>query len=51
LKISAGPRTLTINFSYLKDLMLSKDLLRLAELQKLGDGPCKFLDVTVDMKG
>ena len=39
-----------INFNWLKDLLLSKDLTRLHELTKLGEDPM-FLDQSVSLKG
>ena len=37
LTLVAGPYSELINFSQLKELMLSKDMKRLGELQRLGD--------------
>lgn len=40
----------SVNFNWLKDLYLSKDLTRLDELRQLGE-KCKMLDATVDLSG
>ena len=51
LKIVPGEHTIALNWNHLKDLMLSTDLSRLPELQKLGEGTPMLLDSKVDMKG
>lgn len=51
LVVRAGPETLTINFNHLKELLLSKDLNRLSELDWIQQQSLRFLDGTVDMKG
>lgn len=43
--------TPTLNFEYLRDLLLSKDLSRVSELEWIGKEPVRFLDNTVDMTG
>ena len=40
----------TVKFDYVKDLLLSKDLSRLPELQELGNNP-KFLDRSCNLDG
>ena len=40
-----------LNFDQLKDLLLSKDLSRMAELEWIEKGPVRFLDDSVDMWG
>jgi len=47
----SGPESLTINFNQLKDLLLSKDLSRLSELDWISQQNLRFLDGSVDMKG
>ena len=37
LTLISGPDSELINFNQLKELMLSKDMTRLGELQRLGD--------------
>ncbi len=51
LKIVPSEHTVTLNWNHLKELMLSTDLTRLPELQKLGEGTPMLLDSKVDMKG
>jgi hypothetical protein len=51
LKILPGVDTPTINFEALVELMLSRDLSRVEELQKLGEGDPKFLDSKCSMVG
>ena len=47
-----GPQTPTINFDYLKALLLSTDQDRYTELQQLTEGgKCQFLDGKVDLFG
>ena len=41
---------LTVNFNWLKELLLSKDISRLDLLTELGSNP-KFLDKSVDLSG
>ena len=40
-----------INFVYLKEVLLSKDLTRVSELRALTKGGCKFLDEKTSMVG
>ena len=44
MQLIANDSTPTINFDYLKALLLSKDLSRSEEYKKLLSGECKFLD-------
>ena len=47
----SGPESLTVNFNHLKELLLSKDLSRLSELEWISQQNLRFLDGSVDMKG
>ena len=40
-----------VNFDQLRDLYLSKDLSRMAELEWLSKGPARFFDNKVDLTG
>jgi hypothetical protein len=53
LRIRPGPTTPTVNFNYLKDLLLSKDMSRMQELDWIDEngGTFRFLDSTVNMDG
>ena len=51
LKAVPGPECETLNFDYLMDLWLSKDMTRLPEMTALGEGKPKFLDGKVSMEG
>ena len=51
LKAIPGPECKTLNFDYLMDLWLSKDMTRLTEMTALGEGTPKFLDGKVSMDG
>jgi hypothetical protein len=50
LRLVPGPDTPTVNFSVLKELLLSKDLSRNDELEWVDSG-LRFLDGTVDLAG
>ena len=43
--------TPTLNWEYLRDLLLSKDLSRIDELDFANKDKCRFLDRKIDMKG
>jgi hypothetical protein len=45
------PESKMVNFNFLKELLLSKDLERVKELEWTHGGPPIFLDGTVDMTG
>ena len=53
LRIRPGPTTPLVNWNYLKDLLLSKDLSRLKELDWINEngGTFRFLDSKVKMDG
>lgn len=53
MRIRPGPETPTLNFTYMKELLLSKDLNRLNELKWIDEngGTFRFLDETVSMEG
>ena len=49
-RLRPGPETPTVNFSWLKDLLLSKELSRNSELEWVNSKNLRFLDGS-DMKG
>lgn len=53
MRVRPGPTTPVLNWNYMKDLLLSKDLTRLKELEWIDEngGTFRFLDSTVKMDG
>ena len=50
-RVRPGPSTPTVNFTYLKELLLSKDLSRNSELQWVDKGEFRFLDGNTNLWG
>ena len=53
MRIRPGPTTPVLNWNYMKDLLLSKDLSRMKELEWIdaNGGTFRFLDESVKMDG
>jgi len=51
MRVRPGPTTPVLNWNYMKDLLLSKDLTRLKELEWIDERTFRFLDSKVKMDG